>query len=342
MNLTGIIPEKVLEDVKNLLSVPRKIVVTTHKNPDGDAMGSAIGFTLFLQNLGHDACAVVPNEYPEFLQWLPGNENVIRFSETKSLGIQKLEEADVIFCVDFNDTGRLSNMEEDFLKLKKTVVIIDHHPEPKPFADYTISFTGVSSTAELIFYFISTIGEEKHINKSIAECLFTGILTDTGSFSYSSSNPGTFNAASELLKFGINKDQIHGNIFDNYSADRMRFLGYCMNEKMVVLKEYNTAYMCLTAEEQKRFNFVIGDDEGFVNVPLSIKGVKFSAYFIEKHKHIKISFRSRGGFNVNLFSRKHFNGGGHINAAGGKMEISLQETCEQFLKILPLYKDQLQ
>lgn len=341
MNLLEIISEKVIGEVKNLLSTPRKIVVTTHRNPDGDAMGSAIGFTIFLNNMGHNAHAIVPNEYPEFLQWLPGNDQVIRFSETKSQAMLLLNECDLIFCVDFNDTGRLSNMEADFNKLKKTIVIIDHHPEPKPFADYTISYTGVSSTAELLFDFISTIGEEKYLNKEIAECLFTGIMTDTGSFSYSSSNPETFKVVSELLKYGINKDQIHANVFDNYSEDRMRFLGYCMNEKMVVLKEYNTAYICLTAEEQKRYNFVIGDDEGFVNVPLSIKGIKFAAYFVEKHKHIKISFRSRGGFNVNLFSRNHFNGGGHINAAGGKTEISLEETLKQFLEILPQYKESL-
>lgn len=342
MNLSEIISEKVINDVKKLLSVPRKIVVTTHNNPDGDAMGSAIGFTLFLNNMGHNACAVVPNEYPEFLQWLPGNKDVVRFSEAKNKAIQLLQDCDLIFCVDFNDTGRLSNgMEEEFIKLKKTIVIIDHHPEPKLFADYTISYTGISSTAELLFVFICAIGEEKHLDKQIAECLYTGIMTDTGSFSYSSSKPDTFIVVAELLKLGINKDQIYANVFDNYSEDRMRLLGYCLNEKMVVLKEYNTAYICLTAEEQKKYKFVIGDDEGFVNVPLSIKGVKFAAYFVEKHKHIKISFRSRGDFNVNTFSRNHFNGGGHINASGGKTEITLQETVEQFLKILPQYENNL-
>lgn len=341
MNLKGIIPAKTLNAVKRLLASRQNIVVSTHRNPDGDAMGSALGLCLFLKNMGHEATVIVPNEYPDFLCWLPGNKDVLRFSDTKEKSMQILKNCTLVFCVDFNDTGRLSNMEKDFNSIEKTIVMIDHHPEPTGFADYTISYTGVSSTAELLYKFFYSIKGLGYIDKDVAACLYCGIMTDTGSFSYSSSNPDTFKVASELLNFGINKDFIHSQVYDNYSAERMKLFGYCLNEKMVVLKEYKTAYICLTREEQKKYKFVIGDDEGFVNAPLSIKGIVFAAYFVERYKHIKISFRSRGKFNVNEFSRKHFNGGGHVNAAGGKTEISLEETVKNFLKLLPQYKSKI-
>lgn len=298
MNLKDIISTKTINEVKQLLANPQKIIITTHRNPDGDAMGSSLGLCRFLNNMGHDATVITPNEYPEFLSWLPGNDKVIRFCDSKTRSIQLIAESTLIFCVDFNDTGRLSNMEEDFLKNKTKVVMIDHHPEPTAFADYIISFTGVSSTAELLFKFFNTLGQLAFVDAQVAECLFTGIMTDTGSFSYSASNPDTFKIAAELLKYGINKNSIYAHVYDNYSAERMKLFGYCLNEKMVVLKEYKTAFISLTFEEQKKYNFVIGDDEGFVNAPLSIKGVVFAAYFVERHKHIKISFRSRGKFNV--------------------------------------------
>ncbi|MBI5218971.1 MAG: bifunctional oligoribonuclease/PAP phosphatase NrnA [Bacteroidia bacterium] len=331
------ISDKVFKGVKKILSVPKKIFITTHKNPDGDAIGSALGLYIFLKNMGHDATVVTPNGYPEFLQWMPFNKEIIKYNSYKEKVRQALNDCDLVFCVDFNDTGRLSQMESDFKKVKKITVLIDHHPYPQLPADYVISTTEASSTAEIIYNFICAIGAKKYIDTQVATCLFAGIMTDTGSFAYSSSSPETFRVVSELLKYGVDKDDVHYKVYDTYSENRMRLLGYCLNEKMVVLKQYKTAYIWLTKEELKKYNFITGDDEGLVNFPLSIKDIRVSAIFIEKKDHVKISFRSRGKFAVNTFSQKHFKGGGHLNAAGGKSELPLQETIKQFLDLLPGY-----
>ena len=326
--------------VKALLKPGSKIVVTTHLNPDGDALGSMLGLYWFLKGLGCDVTPISPNDYPEFLQWLPGNEVTIDFTRRKKLAKKIITEAEVVFFLDYNDSKRGGDMKESLEASNAKKVMIDHHPFPQLAVDIAISHTEASSTAELVYELIQSI-DGNYMNKAISECLYTGIMTDTGCFSYNSSRTRTFEIASQLLNFSIDKDGIFRNIYDNFSAQRMRLLGYCLNEKMQVFPEFRTAFISLSLEEQDRYNFVIGDSEGFVNYPLSIKGICFTALFTERKDKVKISFRSRGSFPVNGFSEKHFDGGGHTNAAGGESDLSLEETIKKFMDLLPQYKKEL-
>jgi bifunctional oligoribonuclease and PAP phosphatase NrnA len=291
--------------------------------------------------MGHEVYPIVPNEYPEFLQWLPGNEYVIDFYKKKETASTIISSADIIFFLDHNESKRGADMNEVLTASKAIKVMIDHHPNPQMPVDYQLSFTEASSTCELIFEFITAIDGLQYMDQDIAECIYTGILTDTGCFNYNSSRTRTFEIAAELLRYSIPKDEIFRRIYDNFSAQRMRLLGYCLNEKMVVLPEYQTAYISITMEEQKRFDFATGDSEGFVNYPLSIKGVCFTALFTERKDKVKISFRSRGGFPSNLFSERHFYGGGHLNAAGGESNLPLNETIQKFVDLLSDYKAEL-
>jgi len=318
-----------------------KIVITTHVNPDGDAIGSVLGLFGYLEKTGHEVYAITPNDYPEFLQWMPDNNKVIDFSRKTIQSKEIIKSADIIFFLDYNDSKRGGEMKDDLLESKAIKVLIDHHPFPQLIANHRLSYTEVSSTCELIYELLVAIGGTKIINKNIAECLYTGIMTDTGCFSYNCSRVRTFEIVAELLEYGIGKNEIYHLVYDNFSVNRMRLLGYCLNEKMQYYPEYRVAFISLTIEEQKRFDFNVGDTEGFVNYPLSIKGVVFSALFIERKDKIRISFRSRGDFSVNLFSGKHFSGGGHLNAAGGESILSMDETIKKFTDLLPSYANDL-
>ncbi len=320
--------------IKNLLSSKRKIVITTHINPDGDALGSVLALTQVLTKMGHDVVPIVPNDYPEFLQWLPGNRYVIDFYKKKKTATSIITSAEIIFFLDYNEPKRGGDMCEALTASKATKIMIDHHPNPKMEVDYQFSYTDASSTCELIYEFVVAIDALEFIDKSVAECIYTGILTDTGCFNYNSSRKRTFEIAAELLGYNIAKDDIYRRVYDNFSAHRMQLLGYCLNEKMVVLPELKTAYMAISLAEQQRFNFAVGDSEGFVNYPLSIKGINFTALFTEAKDKIKISFRSRGKFPANLFAAKHFSGGGHLNAAGGESQLTLDETINKFNEAL--------
>ena len=313
----------------------------THKNPDGDAIGSMLGLYHYLRNNKYEVTAMTPDEYPEFLQWMPGSSEIIRFSKDKKQGIKAIKEADIIFNLDFNTSDRLGGMEAYVLSSTSIKILIDHHPSPSAFSDYIISETTASSAAELIFLFIKALDGKSHWTKQIAECLFTGIMTDTGCFSYNSSAGDTYRIVAELLDTGINKDDIFSKVYNNFSDNRMRLLGYVLDKKMVVNRDYKTAYISLTQKELKEYKFTFGDSEGFVNYPLSIKGIIFSALFIEKDKFIKISFRSKGNFPANIFSEKYFNGGGHLNAAGGESYESLSATISKFTSLLPRYSKYL-
>lgn len=324
-----------------MLTKGSKIVVTTHLNPDGDALGSMLGMYWFLKGMECDVTPVSPNDYPEFLRWLPGNDAVVEYVSRKSYASKLIREAEVIFFLDYNDAKRGGDMKDVLAASKAKKIMIDHHPYPQLPVDIAISNTQSSSTAELVYEFIMAIGAGSHMNKMVAECLYTGIMTDTGCFSYNSSRTRTFEVASHLLNFSIDKDGIFSRIYNNFSAHRMRLLGYCLNEKMQVLPEFHTAFISLSLEEQERFNFATGDSEGFVNYPLSIKGVFFTALFIERKDKVKISFRSRGAFPANAFSEKNFSGGGHLNAAGGESTLSLEETINKFKNLLPQYAKEL-
>ncbi len=330
-----------VKELQNELNKRSKIVITTHLNPDGDAIGSMLGLSGYLTKMGHEVYPITPNEYPEFLYWMPGNVKVIDFSKKAIQAKKIIESANFIFILDYNDSKRGGEMKDAIQKANAIKVMIDHHPYPQIQTNYSFSYTEVSSTCELIYEVILAMDGKSIIDKSIAECLYTGIMTDTGCFSYNSSRIRTFEIVSELLTYGIEKDEIYHLIYDNFSVQRMRLLGFCLNDKMQYFPDYKTAFISLTLEELKRFDFSIGDSEGFVNYPLSIKGVVFSALFIERKDKVKISFRSRGNFPVNLFSEKHFSGGGHFNAAGGESALSMKETIDKFIGLLALYSNDL-
>jgi bifunctional oligoribonuclease and PAP phosphatase NrnA len=316
----------------------KRVAILTHTNPDGDAIGSSLALALALVKLGIDAQVVIPDGLPDFLRWLPGIERSTTFAYKKEKAIGIIEGAELIFCLDFNDPKRLNGAEEYLRKSKARKILIDHHQDPVQFADITISETWRGSVGEMIYVFLNELfREEELMDKDIATCLYVAIMTDTGNFNYASSYPEIFHVVGELLSYNIEKDRIYSNVYDAFSEDRMRLQGYCMQEKMVVLPEYHTAYISLTEEELKRFNHRKGDTEGFVNIPFSVKGIQFTALFVEKKDLIRVSFRSRGKFPVNLVAAEHYRGGGHINAAGGDSFQSMKETLAGFEALLPEY-----
>lgn len=331
-----------LAELKNKFDTPgKKIAIITHRNPDGDAIGSILALGGILKKIKHQVGMVVPNDFPEFLKWMPGSGDILVFNKEKEKTSKLLNDAELIFALDFNDLSRVKEFEEIIAGHQEYKVFIDHHPEPGNVADLMISSTKVSSTAELVYFFLHQMKLDQFIDKDIATCIYTGIMADTGCFSFNSSNPETYHAVSDLLKYGIEKDKIYGEVYDNFSYNRMRLMGYCLNEKMQYLPEFRTAFISLSSAELKKYNFTVGDSEGFVNLPLSIKGVIFSALFIENKDRIRISFRSKGNFAVNKISAEHFNGGGHMNAAGGELFESLEKSVEKFVKLLPAYKNEL-
>lgn len=329
-----------ITEIQHLLSTPKRIVITTHKNPDGDAMGSSLGLYNFLIQLGHTVLVITPNEYPEFLQWLPGNDSVKVGKDIPQFAKDKIAEAEIIFCLDFNTLSRIDQLAKPVGEAKGYKVLIDHHQQPDAF-DTMFHAVEASSTCQLVYEFIEALGKVDLVNKAVATCLYTGIMTDTGSFKFPSTTANVHRIIGALIAAGAENSVIHRNIYSAASADRLKLLGYCLSEKMVVLPEKASAYITLNQEELKRFNFKAGDTEGIVNYPLDIKGINFSAIFIEKEDGIKISFRSVGKFSVNQFSRKHFGGGGHDNAAGGLSSLTIQQTIEKFVTLLDEYESDI-
>lgn len=315
-----------------------KIAILTHTNPDGDAIGSSIALALALKKMGKDARVIIPDGLPDFLRWLPGIELSTTFVYKKEKASGIISDAELIFCLDFNDPKRLSGVEELLNASKAKKILIDHHQDPRSFTDLTISDTSRGSVGEMVFLFISELFGLTVIDKDIASNLYVAIMTDTGNFTYASSYPEIFSVAAELMKFGIEKDAIYSKVYDAFSEDRMRLQGYCMQEKMVVLPQFRTAYISLTDEELRKFNHRKGDTEGFVNIPFGIKGILFTALFLEKQDLIRVSFRSRGSFPVNEIASKYYRGGGHTNAAGGDSFLSMKETLANFEALLPEFK----
>ena len=332
------IDESTLEKAVSLIQENQNIVIIPHHNPDGDALGASFGLRLVLQKLGKNSRVIAPNDYPEFLHWLPGSQEATIWFRQRKTAIFALEKADLIIFLDFNDLSRIENMKETIEALNVPKLMIDHHPYPKDIADVIISDTDASSTSELVTHFIKWAGFTDKICKKVASCLLTGIVTDTGSFSYNSSHPETYEALSLLLETGVNKDKIYDNIYNNYSFQRMQLMGFALNERMKYIPKYNTAYIYLTKEDLKKYGFRPGDTEGFVNLPLQVKGVVFAALFMEKDDKIKMSFRSKFSFPANKVANDYFNGGGHLNAAGGFSNLSINEAVEKFESVLNEYK----
>jgi bifunctional oligoribonuclease and PAP phosphatase NrnA len=329
-----------IKKVKTFLSKPKNIVIVTHWSPDGDAMGSSLGLYNYLIQKKHKVQVITPNDYPSFLNWLPGNKKVINFSVDSKPAISKVAKADFIFCLDFNSLKRIDLLGQEVAKSTALKMIIDHHLQPEDFADFMLHSVEACSTCELIYDFIQFMGDKKKLTKDIANCLYTGIMTDTGSFRYPSTTAKTHRIVAELIQAGAENGPIHNWVYDNNTESRLKLLGHCLGERLNVL-EYGAAYFSLSQQDLDQFNYKKGDTEGIVNYPLSIKTVQFSAFFVERDGIIKISFRSKGKFDVNKFARNHFNGGGHANAAGGMSNLSLTQTIAKFLEVLPAYKKQL-
>jgi len=319
----------------------KSIIIVPHTNPDGDAMGSVLGLCRVLKNAGYKVNIVSPTKYPQFYHWMDGHDEVIIYSHHPKQAARAFSESDLLICMDFNQLSRLGDMKTLVENFEGKKALLDHHPYPGDFADLVISDITYSSTAELIFTILRSTEFSEFIDLNAATSFFTGIMTDTGSFDFNVSNPNTFEAAAQLTKMGVDQLSIHSNVYDNYSADRMRLMGFCLSNRMTVYPEYHAACMYITLEDQKAFNFKTGDNEGFVNMPLSINGIIFSALFTEKEKYVKASFRSKGQFAVNEVSEKYFNGGGHRNAAGGEYFASMNETLAQFEKLLPEFEQKL-
>jgi len=335
------VDEGVSRTIHGWIKAAKRVAVLTHTNPDGDAIGSSLALALALGKIGLDAQVVIPDGLPDFLRWLPGIERSTTFAYKRDKAIEIIEGADLIFCLDFNDPKRVNGVEEFLQKSNAKKILIDHHQEPLKFTDIAISETWRGSVGEMIYLFINEVLGGEVMDKDIASCLYVAIMTDTGNFTYASSYPEIFHIVGDLMKYGIEKDKIYSSVFDAFSEDRMRMQGYCMQEKMVVLPEYHTAYISLTDEELKKFNHRKGDTEGFVNIPFSVKGVKFTALFVEKKDLIRASFRSRGLFPVNRVASEHYRGGGHVNAAGGDSFLSMEETLAGFEALLPGYANML-
>ncbi len=333
---------EIFTSLEALIEAPKQIVtLVTHENPDGDAIGSAIGLGEVLKNYGHEVKIIVPNDYPEFLHWFSTEIEILVYDRKKNRGKAILEETQILFCLDFNEAKRAARMEKQILGFSKPKVLIDHHPNPTHFCDLMISEPIYSSTAELVFDVVKKLKLEKYINHNAAEALFAGIMTDTGSFSHNISRPNTFKVVAKLMEWGIDTEKVHAAVYHNFSAHRMKLLGHCLGQKMQVFPEYRAAVIWLSQKELEEFEFQPGDTEGFVNYPLSINNIVFSALFIEKKDHVKVSFRSKGDFPSNEFSRNHFDGGGHLNAAGGETKLSLEKSVEKFTQLLKDYQHQL-
>ena len=333
------------EELQMLLQSPRNVVVIMHFKPDADALGSSLGLAGFLKKLGHRVQVVAPSNYPEFLAWLPGNEQVLavndRFGDSLPKAVQEIEKADILFCLDFNNPNRVNTLEKPLRDARGVKVMIDHHLEPENFADFQKWNTQSASTAGLVFDLIHDLKAVDKIDADIATCLYAGLMTDTGGFRHNNTRHQEFLIASSLVAHGADPHVIAKKIYDNNTLERLRLTGFALYEKLVVVPEYRTAYMALSGSELSRFNAQTGDLEGLVNYGLSIEGVRMAVLMYDRKDEVKLSFRSLGDFSVNELARKHFNGGGHRNAAGGQSKTSLQATLEKLLALLPEYKNQL-
>ncbi len=319
----------------------RRIVILTHWSPDGDAMGSSLGLANFLKKTGQQVSVVVPNDYPEFLYWMKGHSEVVIAEKNQAVAHDLISNSELIFCLDFNDLSRINSLGQFVAQQSQPKVMIDHHPSPSDLGSYRLHDVAASSTCELIYRFIDMLNGTALIDAEIAECLYAGIMTDTGSFRFPSTTAETHRIVADLIAKGAQHSLVHNRVYDDNSESRLRLLGYSISEKLNVEMEYKTAFFTLTNEEHDRFNYKKGDTEGLVNYALTIRGIVFAAFFSERDGKIKCSFRSKGNFDVNLFARANFSGGGHRNAAGGISDDSLEDVVKKFKSLLPSYAEQL-
>lgn len=331
-----------ISTINKLLSSPKKIVIAGHKNPDGDAVGSCLGLGNFLKQKGHQVQVVMPNDFPDFLKWIPETSTIINYDQNLEETKKAIDQAELIFTLDFNALNRTGDLATELEQATAEFVMIDHHQQPDDYALVTYSDVAMCSTCEMVFHFIEKLDGLSFLNKEIATQLYVGIMTDTGSFRFPATTATTHRVIADLMDAGAENSSIHQNVYDTNSPDRLKLLGVALNN-MVMLPKFNTAYITISQEELNQNNFKKGDTEGFVNYALSMSGVIFAIIFIENKADdiVKISLRSKGDFSVNEFSRNHYNGGGHTNAAGGRSLKNLTDTIEEFISILPRYKKEL-
>ena len=341
--LSKVISQANIDHVEKWFERADKIVIVSHVSPDGDAIGSSLGLWHFLNSQDKNVHVIVPNAFPDFLKWMPGAKEVIQYNRYKEFADKLIMEADVICCLDFNVLSRIDEMEEIVRVSPGRKMIVDHHLYPGDFARIVISHPQISSTSELVFRLICQLGNFSDITKEAAECIYTGMMTDTGGFTYNSNDREIYLIIGELLSKGIDKDEIYRNVFNTHSEGRLRLMGYVLYEKMQVFPQFNAALITLTREEQKKFQYKKGDTEGFVNMPLSMKGICFSVFLREDTEKdmIKVSLRSVGTFPCNEVASEFFNGGGHLNASGGEFYGTMDEAIELFKRALIKFEDLL-
>ena len=327
-----------------LISHANTVLVVCHKSPDGDAIGSSLAWAELLRQRGKDVTVVVPDQYPDFLKWLPNTEKIVRYDKHREKSEMLFKIADLVFCLDFNTPSRVDEMEQTLVSSPAKKVLIDHHLKPDVAADLVVSQPEASSTAELVFRIAYQMGDFQKLDKAFAIPVYCGMMTDTGGFTYNSSRPEIYFIISELLTKHIDKDRIYRNVFHNYSENRIRLMGYVMYEKLVYMSDYHAAFYSLTREELKRFNYVKGDSEGLVNIPQQIKGLKLSISLREdtdKPNLVWVSLRSVDDFPCNLMAEEFFNGGGHLNASGGRIDGTIEEAIEIVKKAISAYENKL-
>jgi phosphoesterase RecJ-like protein len=330
-----------LEGFKQLVSDPKKAVITVHTNPDADALGSALGWAAVLEKLGHQVSVISPNEYPDFLKWMQGDERVLVFDKNKEEVTALVDEAEIVFCLDYSDLERIGELGEIVERSAAKKVMIDHHLEPKNFADFEQWSTAAGATAELIYDLCEDLGWTHLIGPAEADCLYSGIMTDTGGFRHPNTTKHIHEVVAKLIEHGANTSRVAKLVYDTNTESRLRFMGFTLSQRLVVMKEYQAAYIYITLEDQKKFNVQKGDTEGLVNYALSIAGITMAAMFTEGKDMVKISFRSVGSFSVNEFAKKYFNGGGHANAAGGRSDENIQDTIERYKALVMENKEEL-
>jgi len=320
--------------IKSFLKEKRLTVITTHANPDADALGSSLGLYYFLKSIGQDVYIIVPNEYPDFIEWMVKENTVLVYEEKTKESERLLDKAELLFCLDFSSFSRIKGMSEKAASINAKVALIDHHLNPEIEPNFNFWDDKAAATAELVFDFIVNYGEKQKIDNNVAEYLYAGIMTDTGSFRHSSTTSKVLRIAAELVDLGANANKISSLIYDTNSLSRLRFLGHALAEKLIVIEEYRVAYFVIKADDFLKFNLKKGDTEGLVNYALSIKNIVIASIIIERDDEIKLSFRSAGDYAVNKFANEYFDGGGHKNAAGGSSDLSLDETVKKFKSLI--------
>jgi phosphoesterase RecJ-like protein len=329
-----------INTLKEFLSIPRYVVITSHRNPDGDAIGSSLGLYHFLNKFGHTCRVIFPSEFPDNFSWMPHSDNIIIYDNEPEVAKDVVERADIVYCLDFNALDRIDKLGEMIAELRVPKVLIDHHLDPEPFADYELSDTTASSTSELVFTYIELSNQMKELDVDIASCLYTGIITDTGSFKYSTS-PRLFRVVAALVELGVDDYEIQDKVYNSFTEKQLRLLGHCLSHRMEILPEYSAGIIVLTKADYERFDIKRGDTEGIVNYLLMMRKIKIAAFITEQPTIVKISLRSKGDFSVQEIASKYFNGGGHKNASGGYAFKSLGWMVRQFKKALPEYKEAL-